>query len=255
MHAQIDMTAASYPDLGARRVLIAGGTGDVGEGLVRAWLKAGAHVIVPSRTDGKVERFRRVLDTAAESPKLSFVVRDYTGFDEARATAEHIVAEFGPVTDVVASIGGWWQGRRLWEVSQEEWRRYFVDMTTAHFATARAWTPHLSRTGSYQLILGGSAVEPVPGASIINMQQAALLMMWRVLSAEAGERFRVVAQILGPVITRSRHRIDPDWVSAEEVGLASTGIAAMPTATHADYVSFNKAQMLQTLQTLGVYRT
>ncbi|MCE7029213.1 SDR family oxidoreductase [Jiella avicenniae] len=249
----IDLEKARHPDLHDRRVVIAGGTGDVGEGIVRAWLKAGAQVIVPSRTESKVEEFRQVLSDLGQPQALHFVVGSYAGFDEAQAMAERITADHGPVTDVVASIGGWWQGKSLWEVTPEEWQRYFVDMTTAHAATARAWIPRLPRTGSYQLILGGSAVEPVPGASIINMQQAALLMMRRVLSAEASDRHRVAAQILGPVATRARRRVDPNWVSNEEVGLVTVGIAADPHAAHEDYVSMDKSQMLKTLQKLGVY--
>lgn len=253
MNEIIDIGKARYPDLGDRRVVIVGGTGDVGEGIVRAWLKTGAHVVVPSRTEGRVEQFRQVLSDLGRPEKLDFVTGDYTGFDEAQATAERIAAEFGPATDVVASIGGWWQGKPLWEISKDDWQRYFVDMSTAHVATARAWIPRLPATGSYQLILGGSAVAPVPGASIVNMQQAALLMMRRVLSAEAGDRCRVAAQILGPVVTRARRRIDPGWVTNDEVGLVSTGIAADPATTDAEHVSYNKAQMLTVLKTLCVY--
>lgn len=249
----IDLEQAGYPDLGDRRVVIAGGTGDVGEGIVRAWLKAGAKVIVPSRTESKVERFREVLSDLGEPENLDFATGSYNSFDEAEAMAEHIVAEYGHVTDVVASIGGWWQGKPLWEVTNDEWQRYFVGMSTAHAATARAWIPRLPATGTYQLILGGSAVHAVPGASIISMQQAGLLMMRRVLSAEAGDRVRIAAQILGPVVTRSRRHVDPDWVSNDEVGLVSTGIAAYPSATGADYVSYNKAEMLETLRKLDVY--
>lgn len=253
MTETIDLNTAHYPDLQDRRVVIAGGTGDVGEGIVRAWLKAGAHVIVPSRTKSKVERFREALSDLGEPEKLDFAIGGYNSFDEAQAMAGHIVAEYGPVTDVIASIGGWWQGKPLWEVSNDEWQRYFVGMSTAHAATARAWIPRLPTTGSYQLILGGSAVHAVPGASIISMQQAGLLMMRRVLSAEAGDRVRIAAQILGPVVTRSRRHIDPDWVSNDEVGLVSAGIAADPSATGSDYNSYNKAEMLETLRTLGVY--
>ncbi|MEW5423576.1 SDR family oxidoreductase [Amorphus sp. 3PC139-8] len=249
----IDLQKATYPDLSDRRVVIAGGTGDVGEGVVRAWLKTGAQVVVPSRTEGKVERFREVLSDLGATETLNFVIGDYTGFDEAQATAERITADYGPVTDVVASIGGWWQGKPLWEISKEEWQRYFVDMTTAHAATARAWIPRLPQTGSYQLILGGSAVAPVPGASIINMQQAALLMMRHVLSVEAGDQHRVAAQVLGPVITRARRKIDPEWVSNDEVGLVTVAIAADPAATDQDYISQDKKEMLKTLQKLNVY--
>jgi 3-oxoacyl-[acyl-carrier protein] reductase len=249
----IDMAKAIYPDLGDRRVVIAGGTGDVGEGLVRAWLKTGAHVIVPSRTEGRVEQFRQVLSDLSSPEKLDFVTGRYNSFDEAQEMAARITAEHGPVTDVVASIGGWWQGKPLWEVSAEEWQRYFVDMSTTHFAMARAWSPRLPQMGSYQLVLGGSATHPVPEASIISMQQAALLMMRHVLSAEVGDRHRVAAQILGPVVTRARKRIDPDWVTNEQVGLVTAGIAADPAATGTDYISYNKAQMLETLRKLAVY--
>lgn len=249
----IDMNRAIYPDLSDRRVVIVGGTGDVGEGIVRSWLKTGAHVVVLSRTEGRVEQFRKVLSDLGQPEKLAFVTGNYNGFDEAPPLAEHIVVEYGPVTDVIASIGGWWQGEPLWEIAVEEWERYFVNMTTAHAATARAWIPRLPQTGSYQLILGYSAVKPVPGASIINMQQAALLMMRRVLSVEDRGRHRVTAQILGPVVTRARRHIDPEWVTNEQVGLLSAGIAADPTATDTDYVTYNKTQMLEVLQNLGVY--
>lgn len=253
MNEIIDLKKANYPGLSDHRVVIVGGTGAVGEGIVRAWLKTGAHVVIPSRTESKAERFRQVLSDLAQPDKLDFFTGDYTGFEEAQSTAEHIVSQYGPVTDVVASIGGWWQGKKLWEISKDEWQRYFIDMTTTHTATARAWLPRLPQTGSYQLILGGSAVEPISGASIINMQQAALLMMRRVLSAESGNQPRVVSQILGPVITRMRRQYDPDWVSNHEVGLVSIGTAANVARRGEDFFAYNKSQMLKILQNLDIY--
>ena len=62
---------------------------------------------------------------------------------------------------MVASIGGWWQGKALWEVDEQDWQRWFVGLSTAHMAMARAWIPRLPQGGSYLLILGGSAVIPV----------------------------------------------------------------------------------------------
>ncbi|MFB0614013.1 MULTISPECIES: SDR family NAD(P)-dependent oxidoreductase [Erythrobacteraceae] len=253
MSSIIDLEKAGYPNLADRRVVIAGGTGDVGEGLLRSWLKTGAQVIVPSRTEGKVERFCEAISDLGEPANLHFVTGSYASFDEVDRLAQQIVDEHGPVTDVVAALGGWWQGKLLWEISSEEWQRYFIDASTAHFASARAWSPRLPQSGSYQLILGGSATQAVPKASIISMQQAALLMMRRALSQEAGDRHRVASQILGPVVTRARKHIDPEWVSNVEVGLVSAAIAADPAATGTDYVSYDKKQMLETLQKLNVY--
>ena len=241
-----------YPDLKDRHVVVAGGTGDVGEGIVRAWLKTGAQVTVPSRTDGKIARFREAIADIAETDRLSFVTGVYDTFNGAQALAVRIVEDHGAVTDVVAALGGWWQGKYLWDVPFEEWHRYFIDVSTAHFANARAWSPRLPAHGTYQLILGGASVKAVPKASIINMSQAGLLMMRRVLSAEVAGRHRVVSQILGPVVTRSRRRIDPQWLTNEQVGLASAGIAARPDADATDYASADKAEMLQTLRSLGL---
>lgn len=253
MTSEIDLSEAIWPQLSDRRVVIAGGTGDVGEGLVRAWLRTGAQVIVPSRTAGKVERFLDAIGDLGRPGSLHFAIGDASGFDETRAMADRIEAEHGPVTDVIASLGGWWQGGPLWEVSPEDWQRYYVDISTAHFALAHCWSPRLPQTGSYQLVLGGSAVQPVPGASIISMQQAALLMMQRVLSAETDGRHRVAAQVLGPVVTRSRKKVEPEWITNEEVGLVTAAIAANPEATGREYTSYDKTQMLETLRELGVY--
>ncbi len=252
MDTTIDLSLSQRPDLSDRRVVIVGGTGSVGEGVVRAWLDAGAEVIIPSRTQGRVDQFTGVLGEAA-TDKLNFVVGDYTTFASAEERAEQIEAEFGTVTDVVASIGGWWTGKSLWEITQAEWDRYFVGLTTAHVAQVRAWIPRLPEHGSYQLILGGSATQPVPGSSIINMEQAALLMMRQVLSAEVGEQRRVVSAVLGPVQTRLRHWVEPEWVSADEVGLLSTGVAASPAASAVDYTLSTKTQMIAHLRGLGVY--
>ena len=237
-------------DLTGRRVVIPGGTGAVGEGIVRAWLRAGAEVIVPSRTAGRVAGFTDVLGDDANLGGLHFVVGDYTTFEGAETLAEQITHEFGAVTDVIASIGGWWQGKPLWDVSEAEWDRYFVGLTTAHVAQVRAWIPRLPQEGTYQLILGGSATTPVPGSSIINMEQAALLMMRQVLAAEVGEQRRVTSLVLGPVITRLRHRVDPTWVSSGEVGLATAAVAAQPVVSAVDLELRSKADLRELLQRL-----
>ncbi|MBP1326331.1 3-oxoacyl-[acyl-carrier protein] reductase [Leucobacter exalbidus] len=218
---------------------------------MRAWLMTRDEIIFPSRSEARVAEFREVLGALAEHPNLHFVIHDYVTFDGAESLAAAVETQFGPVTDVVASIGGWWQGRPLWQVTRDEWNRYFVELTTAHFATARAWIPRLPKHGSYQLILGGSATTPVPGASIINMEQAALKMMHEVLSQEVGAERRVFAQILGPVETRQRQWVDPTWVSDAEVGRVSVAAAANSAASSAQFTLRNKEHVSRVLQQLA----
>lgn len=147
-----------------KKVVIAGGTGSVGEGIVREYLKSGAEVIVPT----------------------------YNTFEKADKFAEEVENEFGAIDHVVSTIGGWWSGGAIWETTQKEWDTYFYEFATSHLAMAKSWIPRLSETGSYQIIVGASAIYPVKGSGIVSMQQAALLMMGKVIAEEAGNQRRIL---------------------------------------------------------------
>lgn len=215
----------TLPDLTGRRVVVLGGTGGVGAGIVRAWLAAGASVVVPSRTQARLDELRSELGSDAE--RIEGIVGDYTSFEGALTMAERIGRE-SPVTDVIASLGRWWHGGPLWEITDEVWRSAFVEPTTAHEANVRAWIPELPTDGSYQVILGTAAFEPVPGSAVKNMEAAALAMMRDVLAAEAGDQRRVFGLVLGTVDTRFRDpdAADPSWIAPATVGALTAGIAA-----------------------------
>lgn len=111
------LSSNALPDLSGRRVLVPGGTGAVGEGVVRGYLAAGADVVVPTRTRERLAEFRRVLGDAATA-RLHVVVHDYTSFAAAERLAEQMEHCLGGVDDVAAPIGGWWAGKRLWEIGE-----------------------------------------------------------------------------------------------------------------------------------------
>jgi NAD(P)-dependent dehydrogenase (short-subunit alcohol dehydrogenase family) len=71
----------------------------------------------------------------------------------------------GSVDDVVAPIGGWWAGKRLWGISEGDWQDAFVRLATTHMAVARAALPRMKAGGAYSLIAGASAAAPVPGSA------------------------------------------------------------------------------------------
>jgi NAD(P)-dependent dehydrogenase (short-subunit alcohol dehydrogenase family) len=215
-------------DLSGRHVLIPGGTGGVGEGAVRAYLAAGADVVVPTRGQQRADEFRVVLGDAAND-RLHLVVHDYTTFAGAEALAATMDERLGGVDDVVAPIGGWWTGKRLWEIAESDWQSAFVGLATAHMAVLRAALPRMKAEGAYSLIVGASAFTPVPGSGLVSMEQAAVAMMQQVLAAEAGGDKRVFALQLGPVRTRltdAGGTGDPDWVSAAQVGAVAVAASA-----------------------------
>jgi 3-oxoacyl-[acyl-carrier protein] reductase len=220
------MSSSSPIDLTGRRVLVPGGTGAVGEGIVRSYLAAGADVVVPTRTQGRADEYRRIVGDAA-TDRLHLVVHDYLTFAGAEELAAHMTASLGGIDDVVAPIGGWWAGKRLWEIDEDDWRGAFVGLATAHMAVARACLPRMGATGAYTVIVGDSAAWPVPGSGLVSMEQTAVLMMQRVLDAEAEGSRRVFALVLGPVITRL---VDAGSVRADRVGAAAVAASASQAA-------------------------
>lgn len=238
-------------DLTGRRVLVAGGSGAVGEGVVRAFLEVGADVIVPTRSETRAAQFRRLLGSAA-AERLHIVVADYTSFAGADALADYVLATFGAPDDVVASIGGWWAGAPLWQTDEDAWNKVFVGLTSTHVAVMRAFLPVMNDHGAYTLVLGGSAFTPVPGSGLVSMEQAALLMMGHVLNAEVGAQRRVFSLVLGPVMTRQRSHGDPDWVTAAQVGQVAVAASGSPTAGGREIRMRSQADVAQAIQLLGV---
>ncbi|MGI3782356.1 MAG: SDR family oxidoreductase [Janthinobacterium lividum] len=215
-----------------RRVLVPGGTGAVGEGVVRAYLDAGADVVVPSRSAEKAAGLRALLGTAA-TPRLHLVEHDYTTFAGAGSLVATMVDLLGGVDDVVAPIGGWWAGKALTAIDPADWDAAFVGLATTHLAVARAALPHLPADGAYAVVVGQSAHHPVPSSGLVSMEQAAVLMMQRVLAAEAGEQARVFALVLGPVRSRATAG-EPGWISAVEVGAVAVALSGTPTRASAE---------------------
>ncbi|MEU2373498.1 SDR family oxidoreductase [Streptomyces misionensis] len=215
----------SLPNLSERRVLIPGGTGGVGEGAVRAYLTAGAQVVVPTRSQERAKEFRTLLGKAA-TERLHLFEFDYTTFAGAETLVTTMVERLGGVDDVVAPIGGWWHGKQLWEIDEADWKAAFVGLATAHMAVLRAALPRMTDQGAYSVVVGQSAHFPIPGSGLVSMEQAALLMMQQVLAAELQGAKRVFLIELGPVATRFTETPDPAQVTSAQIGAVAVAASA-----------------------------
>ncbi|MGW2052048.1 SDR family NAD(P)-dependent oxidoreductase [Streptomyces sp. NPDC001858] len=222
------MSTPNSPSLDGKVAVIPGGTGNVGEGVVRAFLKAGATVVVPSRSQARLDALAKLIGPELGAD-LKTTTAGYGTFDEADELATRILKEHGHVDHVVASVGGWWMGKALWQIDQDDWQKVFVDVATSHMALARSFVPRLTEDGSYTAIAGFSGQKPYPAAGIVSMQGAAQLMMREAFSAELKGQRRINDLVLGPIINRSRPGGDPNWLTADQVGEAAVGVARTPS--------------------------
>ena len=207
-------------DLKGKRIVVAGGTGDVGAGIVAVLLTLGAEVLVPARDAAKADRLKA---ECQQNGNLAI----FMGEPGTVAGAENLAAEIraaGSLDGVVASLGGWWQGPPLVGIDGAEWDNMLAGNLTSHFALARAFLPSLHVSGgTYIQILGGAAHYPIPGASLVSITAAAVAMMGRVLAVENRAPSVKIRQIMieSMVATRSRPGSDPSWVKVADIGMAA----------------------------------
>lgn len=210
-----------------RTVLVAGGAGAIGEGIVRALLGSGCHVIVPSREG---QRLRALQDAIGETPQLTLLEGNVTDPDDGGDIREQILERFTHLDGLVVSVGGWWQGADLVDVPIETFESVVHRVLMSHFLIAKTFLPCLSASGRNPAatFIGGSASEePVPEAGPTCAAGAAQIMLVRCLAAEmVGKPVRVNELVLGPVATRKTPEPDPTWITADDVGKVCAGLAA-----------------------------
>lgn len=201
--------------------LIAGGTGGVGEILTQTFLEQGATVIVPSRTQEKLDGLRTFLGQRRDHG-LDLLLGNLAEPAEASLLRDQVLARHGRLDAVVASLGGTWEeGIPLLQVPFETIRKYQDSNFNAHLITAQTFLPMLAeRSGTSYTLLGGlSALFPVPLYSPVVINSAAQLMMTKILQSELrGSKVRINQVMYGVINTRSRAaHAKPEWVTAQEV--------------------------------------
>ena len=202
---------------------IAGGAGNVGEGIVRSFLRSGATVITSSRSSDKIDRLRELLnDTPTD--RLTTIEGGLGDFENAETLRDEILSKFDRIDAVVASLGGSWdRDVPLTEVSMEEWQKFLFTNLTTHFVTARTFLPVLAKTegSSYTFLGGGAADTPIPNYSVVAIPAAGQLMMAKVVMQEMKDRGIRINQVIvnSLVNTRaSQDKAQPDWITADEIG-------------------------------------
>lgn len=217
--------------LDGKITLVAGGAGSVGEGIVRAFLKEGATVVVSARNTEKLEELRGLLGELA-TDRFVPLIGDFGQFDAAERLRDEILNKFGRLDAVVASLGGSWTGHvPLTQVSMEDWQKYLQSNLTTHFVAARTFLPVLAQhKGSSYTFLGGAAAEiAIPNYSLVGIPAAGQLMLARVVIEEmkgSGVRINEVV-IHSMVATRATQgQAQPQWITADEIGEYTAWLAS-----------------------------
>lgn len=201
-------------------VVVAGGTGGVGEGIVKWFADQGATVLIPSRNvDNKKDHLNEYLGDSAE--RVHLIQGNISEEDSAEKIREEITAKYGDIDAMVAALGGWWQGTDLVDLKQSVWEHIIDTGLTSHFVVAKTFIPAIKEGGSYTFIAGFSAYKPYRQAGPIAVAGAGQLMLRKIFSIETeGSDKRINDLILGPINTRKRgpRYQSPNFLHPEEIG-------------------------------------
>jgi len=219
--------AQDEADLSDKTVLVVGGSGGVGEGVVRALLASGATVVAVGRSQARLDDLsQRVADARLVTQTLDALD---PGLDE---HAKQLADRFGPFDGVVVSVASWGgSGRKAaLTLTDEEWEDLIASNLTAVFRLYRAFFPHIARSGMMLQLNGMSADIPLPGSAGVAVAAAGRKSLTRTIAAEVGVQGpRVYQLVLGMIRTRPRQLAgidDPGWIPASDVGLHVADLVA-----------------------------
>lgn len=211
-----------------KQILVAGGTGGVGEGIVRALLDAGHRVIVPSRSAARLDRLR---SDAGGGTALVTLTGEIGTPDGAVVIRDRIAREFGRLDVLIPSLGGWWEGGLL-DATPAVWDVVMNEMLRTHYVFAHVFVPVIRAQaggGRYIGIGGGAAYHPIHNSSLVSIAAAAQLMLTRALRLEIDDPAVDVLELVvdGPVRTRDSEGIaEPGWITARDVGRVVADLVA-----------------------------
>lgn len=208
------------------RVAVMGGVGDVGLGIVRRFLTAGAEVIAVSRQPGRAQSL------LAELPRpenLSVLVADLQDADATTRLSEAIGDR--SLDAVIVSVHVPVPEKPLLNWDPDELSTMLGRNLLPHFNSAKAFLPAMSPGSTFLGIGGGTADYLIPGIYSMSLAQAAQRMMYRALAKEissAGVRVRelIVRSMVNGHSSRSWAK--PEWLTEDEIGTRVVDIVTNP---------------------------
>ena len=164
---------------------------------------------------------------AKQASPLLFQEMDVTREADVRSAVAAAHKAFGRLDAVVNCAGIYPTGKRLEELSDEEWDRTVAINLTSIFRVCRATLPLLRAAGGGSIVNIASvhAVATVPGVPAYAATKAAVVGLSKQMAIDyAIDRIRVNAVLVGSVATRMT--LD----SLPKEGPASVGLSFAPTA-------------------------
>lgn len=175
-------------DLTDKVAIITGGSRGIGEAIARAYVAAGASVVVTSRKPENVEPVAAAIN--ADYPGRALAITAHAGRQsETQAVVEQTVAYFGRLDIAVNNAGTNPHFGPLLTAEESHWDKIMEVNVKGYFWLCQAAARQMQRQGSGGKLINVASIAGLkPGAmmGVYSVSKAAVLMMTQALAVELG---------------------------------------------------------------------
>lgn len=214
------MTAENQNALAGRAALITGGNRGLGLEIARAFVAAGASVMVCARDAQQLEAAGRDLSAMAHNGQtVRWQAVDVTNTGRIAALVTDTLRELGDLHVLVNNAGVYGPFGSIEEVDWAEWARAVEINLFGSVNPIRAVLPHFKarRYGKIIQLSGGGATNPLPRISAYAASKAAIVRFVETIAEECRE-FGIDANSIAPGALNTRLLDDVLAAGAEKVG-------------------------------------
>jgi NAD(P)-dependent dehydrogenase (short-subunit alcohol dehydrogenase family) len=204
-------------------VVVAGGTGGLGNAVSRAFLEEDAKVVVTYRKEEEFAALKRA--AGAKAAALEGLIIDVTDEAATREFISGVLSRHGAVDALINTVGGYVGGVKLWDLDTKVFDTMLSLNLRSGYALARAVLPAMLRRkgGSIVNVAAKAAFDHGAGASAYAASKAAAVAMMDSLAADVkGTGVRVNSILPSIIDTAVNRQVMPDadfstWPKPEDI--------------------------------------
>jgi NAD(P)-dependent dehydrogenase (short-subunit alcohol dehydrogenase family) len=210
-------------NLGAKTVLVAGGTGGLGRAVSLAFLAQDDRVAVTYQRQAEWDALQ--VAAGVKEPHLEGHSLDVTDETAVAAVIGKMVAKHGRLDALVNTVGGYAGGVSLWDLDAKVFDQMLARNLRSGFVLSRVAVPVMlkQRHGSIVNIAAKAAFDHAAGAAAYAASKAAAVAMMDSLAADLkGTGVRVNSVLPSIIDTEANRKAMPDsafskWPKPEDI--------------------------------------